>query len=262
MTTSKPDLLGPFVRLHREKITPTQAGLTVHGRRRTPGLRREELAQLCAVSTTWITWIEQGRPVHASAAMLNRLSEVLQLSAAERTYLFNLAGRQDPSAPAARTLPSHAVLQVVHALDTPAYVLDRYWNALAWNKAASAHFVGWLDKDGDHRDRAPNLLEFMFKDPTAPSFVADWESRARRLVAEFRADVGKHLEDPALERMIRKLCASSRTFSDLWSSQDVVDREGGHRVFHHPVRGPCDFEQTTLIPATSVDLKLVILLPV
>lgn len=88
-------------------------------------------------------------------------------------------------------------MQVVHALDTPAYVLDRYWNAVAWNKAASAHFVGWLDKDGDHRDRAPNLLEFMFKDPTAPSFIADWESRARRLVAEFRADVGKHLEDPA-----------------------------------------------------------------
>ena len=260
--TSTVQLLGEFIRRHREKITPQQAGLSVQGRRRTRGLRREELALLCNISTTWITWIEQGRSVQPSTAVLDRLSHVLQLSEAERAYLFNLAGRADLHADKPHTQSPHAVLRIVQALDTPAYVLDRYWNAIAWNQAASAHFIGWLDQPAA-ADRAPhNLLHFLLLNPEARHFVADWESRTRRIIAEFRADVGKHLDDPQMARQIQYLQKNSSSFAQFWSAQDVVEREGGRRVFQHPRHGQVVYEQSTLLPATSTDLKLVILLPI
>lgn len=258
--TTKSSALGAFIRAHREKISPTEAGLAVHGRRRTQGLRREELAQLCGLSTTWLTWIEQGRPVKPSAAVLDRLSRVLQLSVAERSYLFSLAERPDPEAKGTHTLPSHAVARIVHTLTTPAYILDRYWRAVAWNTEASELFVGWLDGSGDQGVVGPSLLEYLFLSPSARELISEWDKRARRLVAEFRADAGSRLSDPALERMVADLRAASPDFTALWASQDVVEREGGYRTFQHPTRGTITFEQTTLIPATSTDLKLVILL--
>ena len=162
------------------------------GRRRTPGLRREELAQLCDVSPTWLTWLEQGRPVSASAKMLARLAQVLQLSTAERAYLFEVADKHDPShgtgeggGPAAAELAA-----IVAAIDAPAYILDRAWNAVAWNDAATALFTGWLHGDGD----TPNQLRFMFLDAGARALVVGWSERAQRQVTEEadgrKADVG------------------------------------------------------------------------
>jgi len=260
MTGNAP-LLGDFIRRHRGKVTPQQAGLSTQGRRRTQGLRREELALLCGISSTWVTWIEQGRPVQPSTAVLDRLSQTLQLSEAERAYLFDLAGRADPTADKAHTQPPHAVLRIVQALDTPAYVLDRYWNAIVWNAAAAAHFVGWMDQPPTPGSPFPNLLEFLLLNPTARSFVADWEGRTRRIIAEFRADVGKHLDDPQMARQIEYLQQNSPIFAQLWAAQDVIEREGGRRVFQHPQHGQVVYEQSTLLPATSTDLKLVILLP-
>ena len=146
--------LGEFIRAHRERLSPQAVGLAGGPRRRTPGLRREEVAQLCGVSPTWYTWIEQGRPVSASADALARIAVALQLSRAERAYLFELAAQRDPAEPdpASQDAPA-ALLQTVALIGAPAYVLDRQWNALRWNVHASALFVGWLD--GDH-DR--NLL--------------------------------------------------------------------------------------------------------
>ncbi len=260
MTGNAP-LLGDFIRRHREKVTPQQAGLSIQGRRRTQGLRREELALLCGISNTWVTWIEQGRPVQPSTAVLDRLSQTLQLSVAERAYLFDLAGRADPVADKTHAQPPRAVLRIVQALDTPAYVLDRYWNAIAWNTAAAAHFVGWMDQPQTPSSPPPNLLEFLLLNPTARAFVADWEGRTRRIIAEFRADVGKHLDDPQMARQIEHLQQNSPIFAQLWAAQDVVEREGGRRVFQHPQHGQVVYEQSTLLPATSTDLKLVILLP-
>ena len=234
----------------------------MHGRRRTQGLRREELAQLCDLSITWLTWIEQGRPVKPSPAILDRLSRVLQLSAAERGYLFNLAERPDPEAKAAHAVPPQALMRIVQALTTPAYVLDRYWQAVAWNVEAADLFVGWLDGSDDGTHPPPSLLQYLFLSEGARSLISEWDKRARRLVSEFRADAGPYLNDPALERMVADLCATSTDFKTLWSSQNVIEREGGRRAFQHPRRGALAYEQTTLIPATSADLKLVILLAV
>jgi transcriptional regulator with XRE-family HTH domain len=247
--------LGDFIRAHRERLSPQAVGLPPGPRRRTPGLRREEVAQLCGVSPTWYTWIEQGRPVSASADALARIAVALQLSRAERAYLFELAAQRDPAEPdpAAADAPA-TLLETVQLVNAPAYVLDRQWNALAWNERAADLFVGWLD--GTH-DR--NLLRFTFTEPTARELIVDWETRARRLAAEFRADSIRHLSDAPTRGLIDTLTSTSDAFARFWASQDVGEREGGRREFNHPRDGRVVYDQITFKPAHREDLKLVVL---
>ena len=257
MTTTT---LGEFIRTHRERTTPASVGLPGGGRRRTPGLRREELAQLCEVSPTWLTWLEQGREVAASGKLLARMADVLHLTAAERTYLFSLAERLDPQHDEDTHDAGQSLQAIVDAIDGPAYMLDRQWDAVVWNEHALALFGGWLDVE-QAAPAKPNLLRFMFRSPAARGLIVDWEDRAHRLVAEFRADIGKHAGDPALAALIAELSDDSPEFEALWHSQDVVSREGGQRRFHHPRAGELSFNQTTFHLAQRHDLKLVMLLP-
>jgi transcriptional regulator with XRE-family HTH domain len=267
LTDTPARALGEFIRAHRERLSPLAVGLPPGPRRRTPGLRREEVAQLCGVSPTWYTWIEQGRQVSASADALARIAVALQLSRAERAYLFELAGERDPAepAPAAADAPATLIATVAH-LDTPAYVLDRQWNALAWNTPAAELFVGWLDgladSASDAREAAPerNLLRFTFLEPLARTLIVDWETRARRLVAEFRADSIRHLNDAPMRALIDTLAGESEPFARFWASQDVGVREGGSREFDHPHHGRIVYEQITLKPAHREDLLLVVLI--
>lgn len=252
--------LGEFIRAHRERTLPDSVGLPGGGRRRTPGLRREELAQLCEVSPTWLTWLEQGREVQASGKMLARLAEVLHLSAAERAYLFSLADRLDPHHDDDGGSAEEALDAIVAAIDAPAYILDRQWNAVAWNPQAERLFAGWLPPLLSAQSR-PNLLRYMFLSTAARELIADWPERARRLVAEFRADIGRHASEQALAGLIAELSDASATFAELWTLQDVVGREGGLRRFRHPQQGELSFNQVTLHLAKRHDLKLVMLLP-
>ncbi|HEV3106004.1 MAG TPA: helix-turn-helix transcriptional regulator [Trinickia sp.] len=251
--------LGEFIRAHRERLSPLAVGLPPGPRRRTPGLRREEVAQLCGVSPTWYTWIEQGRPVSASADALARIAVALQLTRAERGYLFELAGERDPNepAPAAADVPA-TLIATVNLVDAPAYVLDRQWNALAWNTHAAELFVGWLDGPTDER-RERNLLRFMFTAPSARALIVDWEARARRLVAEFRADSIRHLNDAPTRAFIDALLAENEAFARFWASQDVGEREGGERAFDHPRDGRVVYNQITFKPAHRDDLLFVVL---
>jgi len=139
-------------------------------------------------------------------------------------------------------------------------MLDRQWNAVAWNEHALALFGGWLDVEDAAPAQQPNLLRFMFRSAAARGLIVDWEDRARRLVAEFRADIGKHAGDPALAALIGELARDSAEFNALWTSQDVISREGGQRRFHHPRAGELSFNQVTLRLAQHHDLKLVMLL--
>lgn len=251
--------LGDFIRIHRQRITPESAGYTSGGRRRTSGLRREELAQLCRVSLTWITWLEQGRDVAASPAVLARLAQALQLTTVERAYLFELAARPDPEilhkpAPS----PAALVLRSVEHIACPAYVLDRGWNIVAANTQAQRLFLNWnVDLAGE-----ANLLRYLFLSPQSKSLIDDWEGRCWRLVAEFRADCGRHSDEPAIRMLIDELSEKSPDFSRFWQSRDVREREGGVRRFHHPQQGELTFEQITLKSALDNELKLVMLLPV
>lgn len=246
-------LLGEFIRAHRERTRPPDPG----GRRRTPGLRREELANMAGISVTWCAWIEQGRSLQASPEALGRLANALSLTRAERAYLFELAGRIDPDQPVelAQQAPA-SITAAVNALDNPAYGLDRLWNACCWNKAASDLFRGWLD--GTHQR---NLLSFVFMEESARSLIPQWEERARRLLAEFRADFGQTFREPQIKAFIERLKAESPLFATLWNQQDVQHRTGGMRTFNHPERGLLCFDQHSFSPTERQDFKLVLLIP-
>jgi transcriptional regulator with XRE-family HTH domain len=249
--------LGNFVRAHRERLTPVSVGLIAARRRRTPGLRREELAELAGLSTTWYTWIEQGRDVSVSPSALARLAQSLRLDRAQRAYLFELAGKRDPDPGAsdAGALPP-VITACVAAIEAPAYVLDRGWNAEAWNAPAERLFIGWLDRDGER-----NLLRFIFLVAGARTLICDWERRARRVVAEFRAHCGAHLDDPELRRLIDELRHTSPDFAQMWEQHGVLGREGGERTFNHPSDGFLSFEQVTFELAGHADVKLTMLVP-
>ena len=252
--TERSDALGDFLRAARERLSPADFGLP-QGRRRTKGLRREEVATLCGISPTWYTWIEQGRTTAVSVSALARLADGLALSAAERAYLFQLAGRADPDAPVAPETESAPLGALVEAIASPAYVLDRYWNALAWNAAAKALFRDWL---GAKSDVEPNLLRYVFLDPRARKLILDWEERAQRLVAEYRADSAGLRDDARHQALIDELCAASPVFEQAWRSQKVLAREGGSRVFMIG-KGRQSYWQFTLRLAQQADTKLVVL---
>jgi transcriptional regulator with XRE-family HTH domain len=252
--------LGAFVRAHRERVPPEALGLPKGERRRTPGLRREELAVLCGVSTTWLTWLEQGRPISASAKMLARLGGVLRLSAAERGYLFKLADKVDPDTDSKEINSENEreAETIAKVIQAPAYVLDRQWNAIAWNDYATHLFAGWFGPENTDPDH--NLLRYMFLQKSARKFVVDWPERARRLVAEFRADCGKAVDTPPVKALVDDLVIRSADFSKLWSAHDVVAREGGLRKFLHPTEGQLVLNQISFQLQGRPDLKLTMLL--
>jgi transcriptional regulator with XRE-family HTH domain len=249
--------LGEFLKAQRAKLAPGLFGLPAGTRRRTPGLRREEVAQLCGLSTTWYTWLEQGRDISLSAAALGRIAGVLRFTAAERAYLFDLAGRRDPrhggegepEAPAALTA-------ALPQISTPAYILDAYWTALAWNEPARALFSGGLDGENDR-----SLLRFIFLSDEARRLIVDWEARARRVIAEFRADYSRHLDEPRMEALVAELSAGSSFFRQGWHEHSVLGREGGVRQFADAAGTRSSYRQVTLNPAGRPDLKVVILTP-
>jgi transcriptional regulator with XRE-family HTH domain len=247
-------LLGAFIRAHRERLPVAS---TLSGRRRTPGWRREELADATGVGVTWITWLEQGRDVSASPTALARLADALQLNPAERASLFDLAGRRDPVEPTGlcAELPDH-VLTLPDQLKVPAYLLDHLWTARAWNAKAAKLFTGWLDEG---RDR--NLLRFVFLSPEAQVLIADWPERAQRLAAEFRADFSRRPRDAAMRALIDELSSRSALFNKLWGAQSVLHREGGERSFQHGRAKPVRYQQTTLTVASNTECKLVCLVP-
>lgn len=258
VTDAQRRLIGEFLRNHRERLTYAEAGLGAGSvRRRTPGLRREEVAQLCGMSPTWYSWIEQGRDISVSPSALARLAEALRLNGAERAYLFELASKRDPVKQAARPDPPNdpvPILQpAVDAVLGPAYALDEAWHAQAWNGAAARLFADWLGGS------ELCLLAYVFLDERARSFIPDWHERARRLVAEFRADLGRDPGSPKLRSLVERLESSSRDFAAFWNDHAVLGRDGGMRLFNHPEDGRVGYEQITLIPAGWPSHKLVML---
>ncbi|GAB7128419.1 helix-turn-helix transcriptional regulator [Silvimonas sp. JCM 19000] len=247
--------LGAFLMATRQKCQPAAFGFPHGQRRRTQGLRREEVAQLADISPTWYTWIEQGREINVSGKALDRLALALRMDKTQRAYLFELAGQHDPNAPqAADEIAPLALQQIVDDFAMPAYVLGRFWDVLAWNGGARDLFGDWLDAA-----LAPNLLRFVFLDPHARSLVQDWETRAQRIAAEFRADSRDHLEDPAFHQLLTELQQGSPEFAQYWKRYDVLERHGGERGFNHPARGALALRQMTFQLVDQEHLKLVLL---
>ncbi len=246
--------LGAFIRARREALSPPKDA----GRRRTPGLRREEAALCCRLSTTLYTWIEQGRDVSLTARTLALLADGLSLTPAERTYLFELGQRRDPAAPAA--LPAltpvpPALLQSLKAIQAPAYLLDPRFTARGCNEAAKTLFAPWYES------REANLLRFVFLVPSARSFILDWELSAHRLVAEFRAETVHAPDDPRQQQVLDELRQASPDFLRFWEARDVLARSGGARSFLHPSNGLLHYTQVNFLHAGQERYRLIMLLP-
>lgn len=247
-------LLGTFVRARRESIAPDSPGR----RRRTPGLRREELAARAGIGATWVAWIEQGRAVRASAETLARLADALKLTRAERSYLFSLSARHDPADPFSPPLAAAppAIEALVGRLDWPAYGLDAAWTVCCANAAARWLLFGLFEDE-----EQPNLLRYVFTDPRARNLLPDWEERSRRLLAEFRRDYGLTLDDPRVAGVVDWLRENSEAFRSYWGEQAVHSRDGGLRIFRHPDDGDCRFIQHSLSDVERGDFRLVVLEP-
>jgi transcriptional regulator with XRE-family HTH domain len=248
--------LGAFVRACRERQRPDARAVR---RRRTPGLRREELAAKAGISMIWCAWIEQGRDVQVSDRTLARLAKALNLSPQDRAQLFDLGGKADPEAAAvacAATAAPAALRAVVAGSDHPAYALDRSWNACCWNGAAASLFEDWL---GEGRQR--NLLAYVFLDPSARSVAPNWRDWAWRVVDAFRESAAKRTEDADLRGLVKRLSCESPAFAEMWRAHGPAERDAG--VFSViAADGVVEaFEVVRFRPASHPDYQLVILTP-
>jgi transcriptional regulator with XRE-family HTH domain len=251
--------LGEFLRKHRELSTkPVDDKQAGERRRRTSGLRREEVAQMAGISSTWYARLEQGKMVTPSGAALGRIANVLQLAPAERAYLFQVAGRVDPNGTSNLVngeLVSKAMENCVLSISHPACVLDKYWTPLFWNAKLADLFPLWL------RSPEKNVLRYMFLDLSARTFVIDWEPRARRLLAHFRIEFARYIDDPKMLDLVQGLSEESDLFRRFWAEQQVLWWDGNEKDFNHPDWGLLKFVQTTFLAAADPTLKLVILRP-
>ncbi|QWG13705.1 helix-turn-helix transcriptional regulator [Bradyrhizobium sediminis] len=250
--------LAEFLRKHRESIVkPVDDKHVGERRRRTVGLRREEVAEMAAISSTWYTRLEQGKEVAPSSAALGRIADVLQLAPAERAYLFELGRRVDPNDASnfADDLVGKTIESCVRSISYPAFVLDRYWTMLFWNDELAELFPPWLN------DPERNLLRLMFLNLNARTLVVDWEPRARSLLAQFRVDFGKYIDDQKMLDLVSKLSEESDHFRRLWQEQRVLSSDGIEKSYNHPQWGLLKFRQTTFLAASDSSIKLVILKP-
>ena len=250
--------LADFLRVRRQALDPVALGLPA-GRRRTPGIRREELAQLAGVSVSWYTWLEQGRPINVSVDVLDALARTLRLDPVERDHLLALAGH--PLRDTVRRDGHEAGADLVTLLGrldpSPAYVLGPMWDLLAWNEAYR-HLFPAVDALAPE-DR--NLVWVVFAHPDARPLIGDWETEARRILSQFRAETTPYRDDPAVLALVERLQAASPVFAAWWPRHDVAGFEGRERRFHHPVAGLLRFRYQQLVPAGEPDLRLVVLLP-
>ncbi len=221
--------LAAFLRSRRERITPENAGLPGGYRRRTAGLRREEVAQLSGVGVTWYTWLEQGRPIRASVQVLEAVARTLQLDPIERRHLFRLAEVPDTTHPDESGPVLRPQIQVV--LDglnpLPASVVTERFDVLAWNPAYEVLFPRMLQAPPEER----NTLLYLFAGPECCSAVENRADQRAALVAQLRAAYGHHVGDPAWTGFIRRMEAASPEFAAMWATQDVANPHYLAKVF-------------------------------
>jgi transcriptional regulator with XRE-family HTH domain len=252
--------LADFLRQRRADIRPEDVGLPNGGRRRTPGLRREEVAQIAGVGTTWYTWLEQGRDVRASLDVLEALSRALGLTPAERAHLILLGrGEQAPPCKAPAEEISRTLRKLVESVGPgPAYLLGRRWDYLAWNKAFERVF-SW-EPGPDPLSR--NHVWLWFMDPARRTLCGtDWASSARLMVAKFRADSAKNIGDPAFEELIEALNSTSPEFRKLWKRHEVAGSGDGRKELVHPTAGRLVFEHASFKHGDTGEQRLILYAP-
>jgi len=252
--------LAEFLKARRGAVGPSDVGLPEGGRRRTPGLRREEVAMLAGVSVSWYTWLEQGRPINASVEVLDALARVLRLDPAQHDHLMELGGHsiRHSGSPLGADVPEWAERLLSSVDPAPAYLMGPMWEYLAWNDAQADLFPPMPALPDDER----NLVWVVFAVPETRTFIVDWELEARRVLSQFRADVTPWRDEPAVRDLVARLRAASPEFDEWWDRHDVAGFETRLRRFNHPTGGQLTYEYQQLIPAGRTDLRFVVQLPV
>lgn len=252
-----PHALGQLLRSRRERLTPAEVGLPDGIRRRTSGLRREEVASLANLSTTYYTFLEQGRQVRPSEQVLDALASALRMSATERRYLRVLAYGPDPitaaGAPAWEQIEP-AVVDLVHRLDPyPTFVKGRRWDVLAANAAAGELFEDWESLPEGER----NLVRWMFTTERARQVYVHWEREAQAMLGRLRMAAARHPDDAAFSTLIAQLHDESEQVREWWPRHDVVAIGGGTKKLRHPRLGPTEYAHVVLEIAGNRDQTLV-----
>ncbi|MFB4273702.1 helix-turn-helix domain-containing protein [Nonomuraea sp. MTCD27] len=248
-------LLGDYVRARRELVTPEQAGIPVHGARRVPGLRREEVAMLAGISADYYLRLEQGRDRNPSAQVLESLARVLRLDDDATAYLLRLGAgrpRRPRRRPGKETVPP-GTAKLVATLPLPAYVEGRYFDVLAANTLATA-LSPRLAVGG-------NRLRDVFLDPAEQALFPDWEDAAAGMVAGFRKSVGTDTDDPRFIELVGELSLASPRFSRLWARHDVNTCEGASKHIDHPQVGGLRLNRERLGVNGTAGQTLVVLHP-
>ena len=251
--------LSDFLRNRRGRIAPADVGLPeTNRRRRTPGLRREEVAQLAGMSATWYTCLEQKRPIRVSYSVLDNLARVLRLDPAERMQLFQLALRQPVLDPLSkRETVSPLIRRLLDQTDpVPAFVFGRRWDVLAWNRAALAFFFDFEQVPANER----NLLWLVFPNSTLRSLMVDRRTRAQDTLARFRADYGRHAGNALFVQLVERLKLVSPEFAQRWPRHDILPMTEGRRNYDHPLAGRMIVEHTTFSVSDNPELRLVVFL--
>ncbi len=256
---AKENLLGSFLRDRRKKLDPIALGFPAE-RRRTPGLRREEVAQRAHISATWYTWLEQGRGGAPSADVLDRIARALMLTGVEREHLFLLGLGRPPEARYNKNEDVTPRLQrVLDALDPcPAMIRTATWDVVAWNRAATVMLIDYGSLPPEQR----NILRFFFLDPRARSSQYDWHNVARFVVGAFRMDTARAGAAAEVAPLIEELRRLSPEFEAMWRENDFR-RIHGEAVKHikHPVAGPLAFEFSAFAVDGRTDLTMVVYHP-
>lgn len=251
--------LGTYLRDRRIRLDPAAFGFPA-GRRRTPGLRREEVAQRAHISPTWYTWLEQGRGGAPSAEVLNRIAAALMLTEIEREHLF-LLGLGRP--PEVRYRPAEGVTprlqRLLDAFDSsPALIKTATWDVVAWNRA----FAAVLTDYGAIPPGRRNTLRLIFTDPRVRAAQYDWESVARFVVGAFRADAARAGAVSEVGQLVEELCRLSPEFAALWRDNDVHAHGGGAKRLRHPILGPIELEYSAFAVDGRPDLGMIVYNPV
>jgi transcriptional regulator with XRE-family HTH domain len=251
--------LATYLKDRRAKLDPAAFGFA-RTRRRTPGLRREEVAQRANISPTWYTWLEQGRGGAPSADVLDRIARALMLTDVEREHLFLLGlGR----APEVRYRKDQGVTprlqRVLDALEpSPALIRTAIWDVVAWNRAATVMLTDYGSLPPEQR----NVLRFIFLDPRVRAAQYDWESVARFVVGAFRVDAARAGAAAEVEPLVDELCRLSPEFKAMWRDNDVRSHGEGVKHIRHPVLGLIAFEYSAFAVDGRPDLSMVVYNPV
>lgn len=254
---TRPNELGAFLQARRAELTPRDVGLPEIGAtRRVRGLRREEVALLAAISTDYITRLEQGR-IPASSPVLASLARVLRLDDDQRTYLYELAGKglARPRRRAPHKVRPHMQRLLDHLTDIPAMILGRNMDVLAWNALAAALITDFSQIPEGQR----NYVRLLFTHPTMRRLFADWEAVARLTVGALRMEAVEHPDDPRLAALVGELSVQDHQFRQWWAAHHVATKGTGTKILHHAVAGEITLDYDTLVSTADPDQQLIVL---